>query len=199
MQPSFRFGTPRSVTETPTTAATDRILAERVQRDRDEGAFRALYRRHTPAVHQFALRLLGGDEHEAEDVVQETWIRAVERLGDFRWEASLRSWLSGIALNLCRALFRRRDRGWVTLQMEHVPLVDPRPDVGMMDLETAIAGLPDGYRTVLVLHDVEGFTHEEIGLELEISPNTSKSQLSRARSAVRAALADHGTAVRAEP
>jgi RNA polymerase sigma-70 factor (ECF subfamily) len=70
--------------------------------------------------------------------------------------------------------------------------------VALLDLEAAIAALPDGYRTVLVLHDVEGFTHEEIGRRLEISPNTSKSQVSRARRALRAALADHRTGTRVD-
>ena len=176
----------------------DRVLAERVWRDRDEAAFRTLYRRHTPALNQFVLRLLGGDEHDVEDVLQETWIRGVDRLADFRWEASLRSWLSGIALNLCRGLFRRKERGWVTLQVKDEPVVEAPHELELMDLESAIAALPDGYRTVLVLHDVEGFTHEEIGARLEISANTSKSQLSRARRAVRIALAEHGTGTRVE-
>lgn len=199
MQPSSPHEALRTVTETPAALVADRVLAERLQRDRDEGAFRTLYGRHTPALYQFVLRVLGGNEHEAEDVVQETWIRAVERLADFRWEGSLRSWMSGIALNLCRGLFRRKDRGWVTLHPGNTPAVEAPHDVELMDIESAIAGLPDGYRTVLVLHDVEGFTHEEIGHRLEISPNTSKSQLSRARRALRATLADHVTATRTEP
>lgn len=184
------------MTEKPEAVAADRVLAERVWREGDEGAFRTLYRRHTPALHQFALRLLGGNEHEAEDVVQDTWIRAVEHLPDFRWEASLKTWLAGIALNLCRGLFRRKDRGWVTMRAGNEPTADPRSEVELLDLEDAIAALPPGYRAVLVLHDVEGFTHEEIGERLEISANTSKSQLSRARRALRAALAgDTGTRV----
>jgi RNA polymerase sigma-70 factor (ECF subfamily) len=184
------------VTEKPAAAVADRVLAERVWRDSDEGAFRTLHRRHTPALYQFALRLLGGNEHEAEDVVQDTWIRAVEHLAEFRWEASLKTWLAGIALNLCRGLFRRKDRGWITLRVADEPTADPRSEIELWDLEDAIAGLPPGYRTVLVLHDVEGFTHEEIAGRLEISPNTSKSQLSRARRALRVALAgETGTRV----
>lgn len=198
MQPFPPFETPSSVTATPAVTVADRLLAERVWRDGDEHAFRTLYGRHTPALYQFALRLLGGHEHDAEDVVQETWIRAAEALGDFRWEASLRSWLFGIALNVCRNLFRRKDRAWVTLQPAHEPATEAPTNVEQLDLEAAIAALPDGYRTVLVLHDVQGFTHEEIGRKLEISANTSKSQVSRARRALRAALADHGTGTRVE-
>lgn len=185
------------MTENPEAAAADRVLAERVWRGGDEGAFRTLYRRYTPALHQFALRLLGGNEHEAEDVVQDTWIRAVEGLPDFRWEASLGTWLKGIALNVCRGLFRRKDRGWVAMQPRFEPTADPRAEVDLLDLEAAMAELPDGYRTVLVLHDVEGLTHEEIGARLEIPPNTSKSHLFRARRALRVALAgDTGTRVK---
>jgi len=176
----------------------DRVLAERVWRDRDEGAFRTLYGRHTPALYQYVLRLLGGNEHEAEDAVQETWVRAVDGLADFRWEASLKTWLSGIGLNVCRSLFRRKDRHWLTLTEGAEPVVEPANEVELMDLEEAIAALADGYRTVLVLHDVEGFTHEEIAERLEISANTSKSQLSRARRALRARLAGHGTGTRVQ-
>jgi len=186
------------VTATPVVTVADRALAERVWRDGDEHAFRMLYGRHTPALYQFVLRLLGGHEHDAEDVTQETWMRAVEALSDFRWEASLRSWLTGIALNVCRNRFRKKDRHWVTLEPAHEPAADPPADVELLDLEAAIAALPDGYRTVLVLHDVQGFTHEEIAQRLEISANTSKSQVFRARRALRAALTDHGTGTRVE-
>lgn len=198
MQPFDGVETPRDVTAPPVVTVADRALAERVWRDGDEHAFRTLYGRHTPALYQFVLRLLGGHEHDAEDVTQETWMRAVEALSDFRWEASLRSWLSGIALNVCRNRFRKKDRNWVTLEPAHEPASELPADVELLDLEAAIAALPDGYRAALVLHDVQGFTHEEIARKLEISANTSKSQVSRARRALRAALADHGTATRVE-
>jgi DNA-directed RNA polymerase specialized sigma24 family protein len=98
----------------------DRTLVERVLERGDERAFRELYRRHTPYLYQFALRVLGGHEQEAEDVIQETWIRAVEGLAGFRWEAGLRTWLGGITLNQCRSRFRRRERMW----MEAVPVAE---------------------------------------------------------------------------
>lgn len=198
MQPFSLLEALRGVTEKPAVMVADRALAEQVWRDRDERAFRTLYRRHTPALYQFVLRLLGGNEPEAEDVVQEAWIRAVERLADFRWESSLKSWISGIALNVCRGLFRRKERRWITLTPGDEPAVEPPRDVELIDLEWAIASLADGYRAILVLHDVEGFTHEEIAERLDISANTSKSQLSRARRALRAALAEHRTGTRVE-
>lgn len=154
----------------------------------DEAAFRALYRRYTPALYASALRLLGGDEAEAEDVVQDTWIRATRALPRFRWEASLRTWLTGIALNRTREILRRRSR-----RPEAGNGVDPEratwPDpVRRMDVEEALAALPDGYRTVLVLHDVEGYTHPEISRRLEIAVGTSRSQLHHARRALRRLL-----------
>ncbi len=171
----------------------DKALAELVWRNADERAFRDLYRRHTPRLYQFVLRVLGGDEPEAEDVVQETWIRAVEGLREFRWDANLSTWLSGIALNLCRGLFRRQDRKWLEIREDMEPIVPPGLEHERIDLEEAITKLPPGYRTVLVLHDVEGYTHEQIAGQLAVSVNTSKSQLSHARRTLRSLLAPIGT------
>lgn len=170
------------------TEAPDRLLAARVAELRDERAFRTLYRRHTPALLPFVIRLLGGDENEAEDVVQETWIRAVEALPGFRWEAAFRTWLTGIALNRCRELLRqraRRSEGVLEDAADHRFVV--RAGAGI-DLERAIAALPEGYRTVLVLHDVEGYTHPEISERLDIAIGTSRSQLHHARRAIRRML-----------
>lgn len=127
-------------------------------------------------------RRLAGDMADAEDAVQETWTRAVRALPGFRWECSLRTWLSGITVNCCRELVRRR--GPLATDAAPEP-VTPSP-TGVRELESMLAALPDGYREVLVLHDVEGYTHEEIGRLLEIHPGTSKSQLSRARRTLRA-------------
>lgn len=156
---------------------------------RDESSFRELYRRHTPALYQLALRLAGWNVHEAEEVVQDTWVRAIEALAGFRWESSLRTWLCSIAINRCRELYRLRAKQSHALVIE--PLAEEIPhaeNFERLDLEQAIAALPNGYRQVLVLHDVEGYTHEEISRLLEIEVGTSKSQLSRARHAVRESL-----------
>jgi len=171
-------------------ASPDRSLAEQVLAG-DEGAFRQLYRRHTPRLHQLALRLLGGNDADAEDVVQDTWIKAVEKLDTFRWESAFGTWLHAIALNVSRETARRRGRRQETALPEAQEPEAPAPldHVEVMDLERAIAALPDGYRTVLVLHDVEGFTHEEIGERLGVAAGTTKSQLFWARRAVRAQLA----------
>jgi len=192
MQPFEPLETPTDVNATDALAQLgDRALAERVQRDGDDTAFRALYRRHTPRLYQFTLRVLGGNEPDAEDVVQETWLRAVERLSEFRWEAELGTWLTGIALNLCRGLFRRHDRRWIAMREDLDLVAAPRQEHERIDLEAALTKLPPGYRTVVILHDVEGFTHEQIAERLQISANTSKSQLSRGRKLLRSLLGPH--------
>jgi RNA polymerase sigma-70 factor (ECF subfamily) len=154
-------------------------------RRRDEASFLALYREHTPYLFRLALRLLGGRRAEAEDAVQDTWLRASARFHEFRGEASLRTWLAGFAINCCRERWRRREPD----ASEPEEVAASEPIVDRLDLERAIAALPDGQREVFVLHDLEGFTHEEIATRLGIVPGTSKSQLSRARAALRARMA----------
>ena len=166
---------------------TERVLAGRVLAAGDEAAFRTLYRRHTPALYRLALRLGGGDEPWAEEVVQRTWIRAVEGLAGFGWRAAFRTWLSGIAINCARELWRE-ERNVFELESsgEAKVLAELGPDPGeRVDLERAIAALPPGSRQVLVLHDVEGFTHQEIAEMMGIEPGTSKSQLFHARRRMR--------------
>jgi RNA polymerase sigma-70 factor (ECF subfamily) len=155
--------------------------------DRDQAAFRALFQRHTPAMYLLVLRLLGRSGRHAEDVVQETWVRAASALGGFSWRSSLRTWLLGIAVNCCREVLRTASRD---VASGGTPAADrgspPSQGPERIDLERAIRELPDGYREVFILHDVEGLTHEEIGGQLGIDAGTSKSQLSRARRALRA-------------
>jgi RNA polymerase sigma-70 factor (ECF subfamily) len=130
------------------------------------------------------LRLLGGIEHDADDVVQDTWLKAVSALPRFRWESSFRTWLVGIGLNQARDTLRKRARSGRSA-LAPQPGVSPPRSEDRLDLERAIARLPDGYRTVLILHDVEGYTHPEIGERLEIAVGTSRSQLFHARRALR--------------
>ena len=167
---------------------SDRDLADLVVHRGDEDAFRTLYRRHTPALYQFVLRLVGGNAQEAEDILQETWMRAARGLEGFRWKSALRSWLTGIALNRVREMARKKKRSLVEVEVEwEIPaaLEDPGQ---RLDLDRALELLPPGFRTVLVLHDVEGFTHQEIGSRLGITDGTSKSQLHGARKAMRRLL-----------
>jgi len=166
----------------------DSFLVDRFLHDRSEDAFARLYDRHAPAIRQLILRLLGRSGADADEVLQETWIRAIERLAAFRFDSALKTWLCGIAVNCCREQ-ARRSRTTRSDSGAPVEPMDRRREVGdHLDLESAIASLPDGFREVLVLHDVEGYTHEEIARLTRIDASTSRSQLARARRAVRAKL-----------
>jgi len=167
----------------------DRAAVEAFLAARDEGAFAALYRRHAPALYPAALRLVGGHAGDAEDAVQETWIRAVERLAGFRWRSSLRTWLTGITVNCCRELLRRRAARPDASGAESVePSARTDAPLLRLDLAAAVDALAPGYREVLVLHDVLGHTHDEIAELLGVAAGTSKSQLSRARAELRRRL-----------
>ncbi len=163
----------------------DEVLIRELLEGGNEQAFRTLYRRHTPRLFQMVLRTLGCTE-DAEDVVQETWIRAVESVAAFRGESRFYTWLAAIAINRVGDRLRRNKR-WVfdNIALESLEHVGPAEGGGEIDMERAIAHLPAGCRTVLVLHDVEGFTHEEIAAQLGVTTGTSKSQLFRARRALR--------------
>jgi RNA polymerase sigma-70 factor (ECF subfamily) len=158
-----------------------------VVRHTDERAFRTLYDRHTPRLLRFALRLTAGEGAAvAEDVVQETWVRAVERLDDFGWRSSLVTWLHGIALNVAREAWRASLR---TVDVDCDDDGSPVRELAVtqvetearIDLERGLARLPEGRRTVLVLHDLYGYKHAEVARMLDISEGTSKSQLHDAR------------------
>lgn len=168
--------------------------------NREEKAFREIYRRHGPKLHQLVVRLVGSENGDADDVIQATWTRAVESLSGFRWESNLRTWLTGIAINCTREHRRRTGRmdapGFDADELDRMAGSAAANRVTRaierIDLERAIAALPTGYRDVLVLHDVEGYTHREIGGFLGIESGTSKSQLARARNAMRLRLNGHG-------
>ena len=156
----------------------------------DESSFRLLYRRHTPRLRQIVLRHVGEPCADADDVVQETWIRAATQLRTFRGESAFRTWLIGIAVRVSYEVLRRRRRG-DTSRPEALETPDrPVPIGDQIDLERALATLSDQHRAVLLLHDLEGFTHEEIAAQLGVAPGTSKAQLFHARRAMRRMLGD---------
>ncbi len=171
-------------------ALDDRGLVEAFTGLGAEWAFRELYRRHTPRLYRFLVRLAPGAD--AEELVQETWLRAARNLPRFRWRSALATWLTGIACNVLRERVRVDVRRPAPVSLDEVneDSTSAPPATGAdVDLERAVAALPPGYRAVLLLHDVEGHTHEEIANLLGIAPGTSKSQLSNARRALRARLA----------
>lgn len=160
----------------------DREAVDRFLRHRDERSFLTIFRAHTPALMMMALRLTRGSQADAEDAVQETWMRAMAALPRFAWRSSLRTWLCGFVVNCCREISRK---GPPPAQVPR----DARDDIGI-DLERAIAELPEGAREVFVLHEIHGLTHEEVGDVLGIEAGTSKSQLHHARHALRRFLGD---------
>jgi len=163
-------------------------------RSGDSAAERALYDAHVDRVYRLAFRL-AGDDALAQDFTQETFIRAFDRLGSFRGDAAFSTWLhtitTTVVLNGLRKVKRFRQRE-ADIDDAHEIGTLPRhaePDLKVR-LKQAIDELPEGYRTVFLMHDVEGYTHEEIGVALGVETGTSKAQLSRARAKLRVALAD---------
>jgi len=160
----------------------------------DSAAERELYETDVDRIYRLAFRLAGDDEL-ARDFTQATFIRAFEKIGSFRGESSLSTWLHSIgvsvALNGLRKTKRLRNR---EAPMEEGLTVGTTRREAEPDLKErmarAIDALTDKYRTVFVMHDVEGYTHEEISGTLNIPIGTSKSHLFQARSKLRVALAD---------
>jgi RNA polymerase sigma-70 factor (ECF subfamily) len=175
-------------------------LLDRLADTGDAHAFDVLYRRFTGQLFSTALRLTR-DPDEAADLVHDTWVRAVESLHGFARRSAFRTWITGILINRHRENERARRRELSRTASAEDREIDDVADPGSagpldatsidpIDLETAIAALPAGFRQVLVLHDVEGFTHEEIGEALGTVAGTSKSQLARARRRLRELLGE---------
>lgn len=159
--------------------------------DGDHDAFERLYRGHVGRIHALARRMVGDDV--AEDLTQEVFVRAWQKLSSFRGDAKFGTWLHRLAVNHLlsrRETERKRDarsvRGEGILDTLRAPI--RRKSAEAMDLEEAVRLLPDGAREVFVLYDVEGYTHEEVAEMVGISTGTSKSQLHRARMLLRGYL-----------
>lgn len=159
----------------------------------DPSAERLFYDRHVDRVWRLAYRF-AGEGDLAQDIVQETFVRAFAKLESFRGESSLATWVTSVAttsaLNTLRKVKRFRTQVSLEAATEIAhPGRHAEPDLKRR-MSEAIAALPEGYRTVFLMHDVEGYTHEEIGTALGIQSGTSKAQLFRARARLREALAD---------
>jgi RNA polymerase sigma-70 factor (ECF subfamily) len=170
--------------------SVDRELVARFLATRDEAAFCALYEAHTPDLWRLAVRLCQGAQTEAEEIVQETWVRSVRLLPRFAWGSALRTWLAGILINCQREGYRTAVRQAAAAADASKP-ESARGEQGV-DLERALASLSEELRTALLLFDLEGYTHEEVAAMLHIPAGTSKSRLFAARRALRERLGDGG-------
>jgi RNA polymerase sigma factor (sigma-70 family) len=159
----------------------------------DRPAFQRLYRLHVGRIHGAVYRLAGYDHARAEDLTQEAFIRAWQKLPGFRHESAFGTWLYRLAVNLALMDIRARGADPVSvLAGEQIPESAQTPfcSAERVELERAIARLPPRARAVLVLHDIEGWRHEEIGSELGMATGTSKAQLHRARALLRKLLGE---------
>lgn len=171
----------------PLREVTDQVLVHLIAADKSEAAFRHLHRRHAPRLFRVALRMVG-TEADAEDALQEMWVRAVPRLDSFSWRSSLSTWLTAVLINVCREILVRRGR-WINVELDDDALSTDRNGGGEpVDLERAIATLPPMCRAAFIMHDIEGFTHEEIATQMGWAAGTSKAQVFRARRALRPLL-----------
>jgi len=175
--------------------ATDLQLTK-VAANGDMAAFEEIYKRHHRRVYSICLRMLQ-NASEAEDLTQDVFIQLYRKIGSFRGDSAFTTWLHRMTVNQVLMHFRKR-----TVKYEKVTDEGETPDqvvtgsvnpqrmqiVDKIALENAITQLPDGYKNVFVLHDVEGFEHEEVARLMGISVGTSKSQLHKARLKLRGLL-----------
>ena len=173
--------------------ADQRALVERVRRG-DASAQRALYDTHVDRVYRLTFRLTG-TEDLARELTQDTFVRAFASIGGFRGDSAFSTWLHSIAMSVTLNELKRRKRD----RSRHAPLDEafalsdsaPVSDPVLREkLEQAVKDLPEGCRVVFMMHDAEGYTHQEIATALGVTEGTSKAQLARARGKLRIALAE---------
>jgi RNA polymerase sigma-70 factor (ECF subfamily) len=170
-----------------------RELIERVLNG-DPVAERKLYEDHVDRVYRLAYRM-AGDDDLAQEFTQETFIRAFSRLKDFRGDSAMSTWLHSIAVSVCLNGLRKSKRFRTReVDIEHaggtLDGARTRDPMLKQKLHRAIDALGERYKVVFLMHDVEGYTHEEIGEVLALPAGTSKARLSRARAKLRESLGD---------
>lgn len=177
-------------------SASDFALAQRAAQG-DLDAFEELFRLHRRLVYGLCLRMTQ-DVAEAEDVTQEVFVLLFRKIGGFRGEASFTTWLHRLTVNQVLMRFRknksRREDALDNEELEpheSVRPISPKASqlIDRISLESALAQLPPGYRAAFILHDVEGYEHEEVARLLGCAVGTSKSQLHKARTKLRKLLA----------
>ena len=172
----------------PPSAASSGTIDDVVRRAQhgDVQAFESLYRAHSPAIYALCRRMIG-DEREARDLVQDVFVRAWQRLPTFRGQSALATWMHRLAVNVVLEQLRstKRDVARFIEDPDHDAMpARPASIEARMDLESAVAKLPTGARTVFVLHDVHGYSHDEIAEMTGIAAGTARAQLFRARRAL---------------
>ena len=153
----------------------------------DVSAFERIYHEYLPRVHSLVRRMAGG--RDTDELTQDVFVRAWQKLGSFRGDSAFSTWLHRLAVNVVIERFRTETARRQRLRdgediVEALPARSRSRDLSM-DFETALTKLPDGAREIFVLHDVEGYKHQEIAALLDISAGTSKAQLHRARMMLR--------------
>ena len=172
----------------------ERALVERA-RDGDGAALRSLYDAHVDRVFRVAHRM-AGEEDLARDLTQDTFIRAFSRLHQFRGDSAFASWIHRICMSVVlNGLERHQRRRGRETDLDGAPDPTAAPVAGLEPderhrLRKAVDGLPEAQRIVVVLHDLEGFTHREIAEALDVAEGTSKARLARARKKLREELTD---------
>src|SRR5262245_24369726 len=184
-----------TVASEPAQSTSDLELA-RAAAAGSSAAFEKLYEQHHRRVYSLCLRMLGNGS-QAEDLTQEVFLQVYKKIGSFRGDSAFTTWLHRLTVNQVLMHFRRRgvklehtsEEGDFTNVVE-TPLQSTRriSMVEKLALEKAISQLPPGYRTVYVIHDIEGYDHEKISAMLDVSIGTSKSQLHKARMRLRELL-----------
>lgn len=175
------------------TTPTDPVLAlvRRVQTG-DAGAYERVYRQFVGRVYATCLRMLANQEW-AEQVTQDVFVQAWERIASFRADGSFAGWLHRLTVNtvLLALRTRKRRRQWIqttTDMLRYDRTARQAPEGSRLDLEAAIATLPEKARLVFVLYTIEGYKHEEIANVLQVTVGTTKAQLHRARKLLRTRL-----------
>jgi RNA polymerase sigma-70 factor (ECF subfamily) len=156
----------------------------------DVAAFETLYRENSGRIFALCLRLKGGDRADATELMQDVFVRAWRRLATFRGDSAFSSWLHRLAVNtMLEGARSERRRSARVLSMEDTGMLPGAAQSSGVDLrmemEEAVASLPKGARIAFVLHDVEGYQHQEIAQQLSVSVGTVKAQLHRARRLLR--------------
>jgi len=179
--------------------SVDREILARAQAG-DHEAFAQLYSLHKRRIYSLCLRMVGSVS-EAEDMTQEAFLQLHRKIASFRGDSAFSTWLHRLAINVVLMQLRKRSLSVISLDEAMEPAVEERPGrsfgeqdltlsgaIDRLALQRAIEQLPAGYRLIFVLHDIEGYEHNEIAGMLDCSIGNSKSQLHKARLKLRAAL-----------